>query len=213
MSVVFLNHRTSAAGKGPPLHTSGRPLCPLSASQPGSAPGRAHWRGLESREGGLGSQEGGGAAGLPPSSSGPSPPGSWRDLCFSPVLRQKLPYECGSFPEPPAGETWEGTGSHPRGPPGSVLTVAQIDLVEDAGRFRSTVGPLWMRRVRGVGWDLPAGRAEPAGSQQVWEARETGVLPPLAFVSTCRRTCCYCSSCYFGLMSKVSANYSRKCRL
>ena len=108
-----------------------------------------------------GSREGGGAARLPPSSSGPSPPGSWRDLCFSPVLRQKLPYECGSFPEPAAGETWEGTGSHPLGPPGSVLTVAQIDLVEDAGHFRSTVGPLWMRRVRGgwVGVCLRAGQS------------------------------------------------------
>lgn len=70
------------------------------------------------------SREGGRAVRLPPSSLS-SPP----SLCSSAVHRQKLPYECGSFPQPPVGETWEGTGSHPQGlgaPPGPVLTEAKL---------------------------------------------------------------------------------------
>lgn len=134
--LVFLSHRTSASSKDSPVCTSGRLLCPLSSSRPG-----ALWGGPTGAV--PGRRRGGPASSrlllaLP---ALPALPAAGGGLCSSPVHRQKLPYECGSFPEPPVGETWEGTGSHPRGPggpPGPVLTEAKL-----------------LQRHRSIGWRTP----------------------------------------------------------
>lgn len=68
----------------------------------------------------------------PPSSAGPPTRQQEGPLW---VCRQKLPYECGSFPELLAAGAWEGTGSHPRG-----ASRVRTEGHDPSGGFHPTVG-------------------------------------------------------------------------
>lgn len=131
-----------------------RPFAPPALGRPPStAPTAAQVQGGKGLLVGLGRSRGrlGWGARLPSSPSGCS----WRSLCLSPVRRQKLPYECGSFPEPEP--LAEGPGRRqadrllPPGPPASA-PVASI------GWRTPTTLPIHWQVPRGVGVSgVPAG--------------------------------------------------------
>lgn len=153
--------------------------------QPLSALGRAHL--AQSWEGGRAVRQGQAPSLLFP--AGRAAEGA------SAVRRQKLSYECASFPEPLAGGTWRGQAPT-LGLPGSAGCESDW---KTAGIFCPTVGHAQGAEGARVGSGLPVGQGGHPGSQQVWETprdwRNSQI--ELSFAAACVTTHCCCRFLFF----------------